>query len=308
MRSRRLASTIATVLIVAACGASAPSSPPAPLSSPLSSPSSPPSSPPSTQTSGPSVPPSPSLRPAPTGVAFALPTFPWASTLDGTPIGCDTIGVRDPVYGHLAGSPKGRGPNVVWLDAPDGSDLLIVWPEGFEARFGPTLVIYDQTGGVVARAGDAVMLQVSRHDAAGTSDDPYYASGIMLAGSFAPDDLSTGIVFTGCYPRVPDIRPASWWVDPATLPLPASTRTIQGFIQEGACAGGQSPEGRILDPVIAYRSDAIEVTFTVAQQPGEQDCPGNPSFPVEIRLSEPLGTRALLDGSEAPPRDATTEP
>ncbi len=304
MRSRRLASTIATVLIVAACGASAPSSPAASSDSP----SAPPSAPPPTQTSGPSVPPSPSLRPDPTGVAFALPTFPWAGTPDGTPIGCDTIGVRDPVYGHLAGSLTGDGPNVVWLDAPDGSDLLIVWPEGFEARFGPTLVIYDQTGGVVARAGAAVMLQVSRHDAAGTSDDPYYASGIMLAGSFPPEDLSTGIAFTGCYPRVPDIGPASWWVDPATLPLPASTRTIRGLIHERACASGRSPEGRILDPMVTYRSHAIEVTFTITKRPGGQDCQGNPSFPVEIRLAEPLGTRALLDGSAAPPRDATTKP
>lgn len=300
MRSRSLASAIAIVLLVAACGASAPPSPAAPSASP--------SSPPPTQPAGPSVQPSPSLRPEPSGVAFALSTFPWASTLDGTPTGCDTIGVSDPVFGHLAGALPGDGPNVVWLDAPDGAELSIVWPEGFEARFDPTLVIYDQTGSVVARAGDAVMLQVSRHDAAGTSDDPYYASGIMLAGSFAPDDLSTGIVFTGCYPRVPNIGPASWWVDPATLPLSASTRTIQGFIHEGACAGGQSPEGRILDPVIAYRSDAIEVTFTVAKRPGDQDCQGNPSFPVEIRLSQPLGTRTLLDGSVAPPRDATTEP
>lgn len=151
MRSRSLASAIAIVLLVAACGASAPSSP-----APSESPSSSPPSPPPTQTSEASVQPSPSLRPEPSGVAFALSTFPWASTLDGAPVACDTIGVLDPVYGHLAGSLTGDGPNVVWLDAQDGSELLIVWPDGFEARFDPTLVIYDQTGGVVARAGDAV--------------------------------------------------------------------------------------------------------------------------------------------------------
>lgn len=61
--------------------------------------------------------------------------------------------------------------------------------------------------------------------------------------------------------------------------------------------------------VIAYRADAIVVTFAVTERPGSwQECQGNPSFPVEIRLAEALGTRALLDGSEAPPRDATTEP
>lgn len=304
MTSRRLANALAIVLLVTGCGAAAPSSPAAPSGSP----SSPPPSPPPTQTAGESGQPSPSSRPHPSGVAYALPTFAWAAEADGTPTGCDTFGVRDPVYGHLAGALPGDGPNVFWLDAPDGSELLIVWPEGFEARFDPTLVIYDQTGGVVARAGDVVMLQVSRQDAAGTADDPYFASGILLAGSFAVDDISTGVVFNGCYPRVPVIGPASWWVDPATLPLPATTRTISGFLRERACASGMSPEGRILDPVIDYRSDAIEVSFTVTQRPGGQDCQGNPSFPVEISLSEPLGARALLDGSEAPPRDATKEP
>ena len=106
----------------------------------------------------------------------------------------------------------------------------------------------------------------------------------------------------------PSIGPASWWVDPETLPLSASTRTIRAIVREVACASGQSPEGRILPPMVTHRGDAIEVSFMVTQTPGGHDCQGNPSFPVEIRLSEPLGTRTLLDGSETPPRDATTEP
>lgn len=68
MRSRNLASAIAIVLLVAGCGAAAPSRPAAPFESP--------SSPPAMQTAEPSVQPSPSLRPGPSGVVFDLSTFP----------------------------------------------------------------------------------------------------------------------------------------------------------------------------------------------------------------------------------------
>lgn len=299
MRCRQLASVLAIAVIATGCGASTASAPASPSIAPTSLPSSETTLPPQ---------PSPTSSPDPSGVSFGLATFPWARTHEGVAVGCDTNGVADPVYGHLRGSLTDPGPDVVWLDAPDGTHLSIVWPEGFQAEFEPALVIYDLARATFAREGDAVMAQVSRHDAAGTRADPYYASGILLAGSFTPDDLRTGVVTTGCYPRLPDVGPASFWVDPDALPLPASARTIEGFIREEACAGGMSPDGRILEPTIEYGADAIVVAFLVTKRPGEQDCPGNPAFPVQVRLAEPLGTRALLDGSEAPPRDATIQP
>jgi len=97
---------------------------------------------------------------------------------------------------------------------------------------------------------------------------------------------------------------ATWWVDPLALPLSDGGTTIRGFIREQACANGASPEGRVLEPGIEYRPDAIVITFRVTMSPG--DCPSNPSFPVVVTLAEPIGGRALLDGSEDPPRDATT--
>ena len=101
---------------------------------------------------------------------------------------------------------------------------------------------------------------------------------------------------------------ATWWVATEAIPLAPDTTVIKGILMETACASGQSPDGRVNEPVIVYGADAVTVTFTVTPRPGAQDCPGNPEFPVEVTLSEPLGERALLDGGTTPPRDATTTP
>jgi hypothetical protein len=103
------------------------------------------------------------------------------------------------------------------------------------------------------------------------------------------------------------VRPASWWVDPAAKPGAGST-TIKAFLQERACAGGKTPEGRIEPPRIDVTSDAITVSYQVRLLPGPQDCAGNLPFRVSLALPEALGNRKLLDGSSDPPRDATTVP
>ena len=101
---------------------------------------------------------------------------------------------------------------------------------------------------------------------------------------------------------------AVWWVATDAIPLAPETTVIKAVLMETACASGQSPDGRVNEPVIAYGTDAVTVVITVTPRPGAQDCPGNPEFPVEITLREPLGTRAILDGGSDPPRDATTTP
>lgn len=98
---------------------------------------------------------------------------------------------------------------------------------------------------------------------------------------------------------------ATWWLDPAReKPGPEAT-TIPALIVERACASGKSPDGRLLPPQVFSSADAILVTVWVVRRPGGQDCQGNPPFAIEIELTEPLGDRKLLDGSEVPPRDAT---
>ena len=106
------------------------------------------------------------------------------------------------------------------------------------------------------------------------------------------------------------VRPAAWWLDPAAAPLSPDTTTIPALITERDCASGQSPEGRVVEPVVFSGADAVLVNVWVRLPDGgpNQDCPSNPEFPLEITLPEPLGDRRLLDGSEVPPRDATGPP
>jgi hypothetical protein len=102
------------------------------------------------------------------------------------------------------------------------------------------------------------------------------------------------------------VGPAMWWVDPER-PKPGPDATaIQALVRERLCAGGRSPEERLIDPTVFASEDAVIVSLWIRQAPHQEVCPENPAFPLEITLPDPLGARRLLDGSEVPPRDATT--
>jgi hypothetical protein len=99
---------------------------------------------------------------------------------------------------------------------------------------------------------------------------------------------------------------ATWWLDPAAGPPGPEATELSALIVEQNCASGKPPVGRVLPPAIVYGADAITITIAVRMEGG--DCPSNPEFPLTIQLAEPLGDRALLDGSVFPPRDASGPP
>jgi hypothetical protein len=103
-------------------------------------------------------------------------------------------------------------------------------------------------------------------------------------------------------------QPAAWWVDPSALPLAPSATRFRAIVVESACASGASPEGRVLDPIVEYGPTSIIVTIEIRRRPGGHDCQGNPEYPLDLLLVEPIGGRALLDGGVDPPRDATIPP
>jgi hypothetical protein len=73
----------------------------------------------------------------------------------------------------------------VWLRADDGGHLSLVWPEDFTLRFAPDAAIYTDRGTLVGRAGDRIVLgQMRPGDAAGTFDDPYFASGLVFGDCY----------------------------------------------------------------------------------------------------------------------------
>lgn len=73
------------------------------------------------------------------------------------------------------------------------------------------------------------------------------------------------------------------------------------LVNEDECASGASATGRIQQPDIQYRRDAVVITIRVAVRSGSEDCQGNPDTPYVVQLEEPIGTRELLDGGTRPP-------
>jgi hypothetical protein len=84
--------------------------------------------------------------------------------------------------------------------------------------------------------------------------------------------------------------------------------SFKAILREKACASGQSPNGRIASTQVRFTTSTVTVTILVTRLPEPQDCQANPEFPVTVTLSEAVGDRQVLDGSEDPPRDATVEP
>ena len=91
---------------------------------------------------------------------------------------------------------------------------------------------------------------------------------------------------------------ASWRVNGTVDP---ESKRVPLLVQEQECASGRSAEGRIREPDVDYRREAVVVTIRVRDRGGDQSCPGNPDTPFVLRLDEPIGDRALLDGGKRPP-------
>lgn len=109
-------------------------------------------------------------------------------------------------------------------------------------------------------------------------------------------------------PELPaGVNLAVFRVAPDVALTPESTE-VEVLVTELPCNSGQDARGRIRPFRITPAADSVTVTFSVVPRPGNHDCQGNPETPFTLTLPEPLGGRALLDGSSVPPRDATVCP
>jgi hypothetical protein len=148
----------------------------------------------------------------------------------------------------------------------------------------------------------------------GSSSEGWWAiwwPGTVRANSYAATDNHDLVIGTATPPAgevEARVSPARWWIDPKAAPPTATSTTIHAIVHELACANGAAPKGRIEPPAIELTDTLVIVTYSVRLTAGGADCPGNPPFAVDLKLSEPLGRRALLDGSDTPPRDATKVP
>ena len=93
-------------------------------------------------------------------------------------------------------------------------------------------------------------------------------------------------------PMILDAQPLADW---EVTKLDGSTLTLA--VTERACANGEAPEGRRVEAAVSETDDEVAITVFIEPVAGGASCPGNPSFPFEVELAEPLGGRALVDGS-----------
>jgi len=96
----------------------------------------------------------------------------------------------------------------------------------------------------------------------------------------------------------------AWWL-PEGVPDQAGRSIAVSVIVDG-CNAGPAEEG-IEPPLLDIAGDAVTIILTSRRDPNP-DCPAGGPTPWTIDLPEEIGTRALLDGSVFPGRDATTEP
>ena len=148
----------------------------------------------------------------------------------------------------------------------------------------------------------------------GSSAEGWWAMwwpGIVRANSYAATD-NHDLVIGSAKPPAGEVEarvgPARWWIDPKAPAPTATSTTIHAFVLEQSCASGDTPEGRVEPPTIDLTDTTVTVTYAIRHKVGGQDCQGNAPFALTLKLPEPLGKRALLDGSETPPRDATKVP
>ncbi|MEM7337482.1 MAG: hypothetical protein AAF467_02475 [Actinomycetota bacterium] len=95
------------------------------------------------------------------------------------------------------------------------------------------------------------------------------------------------------------LGPAEVAFDPENPPQPDDTE-LALLINEQACASGEAPIDREIVPVITEAAESVTIVVLVAPVEGGADCPSNPWHPITVELSEPLGSRQLVDGHQFP--------
>lgn len=85
-------------------------------------------------------------------------------------------------------------------------------------------------------------------------------------------------------------------------PQPEDT-VVHLLVTEQACASGQPMGDRLRGPQVVESDDRILIALAVEVQMVPTACPANPSQPVTVELSQPVGDRPITNGLAYPPGD-----
>ncbi|MEM9654274.1 MAG: hypothetical protein AAGA65_19430 [Actinomycetota bacterium] len=98
---------------------------------------------------------------------------------------------------------------------------------------------------------------------------------------------------------VPDgFNRVDWEPDPGSAAPGPGTERLDLLATERECTGGQQMGDRLQPPTVVETADAVLISMVATPPEGDAfTCQGNPSTPVTVNLSSPLGDRELLDGA-----------
>ncbi len=99
------------------------------------------------------------------------------------------------------------------------------------------------------------------------------------------------------FPSTPSTIQFGRWELPHFAHPGRDATEIQVTVFEKACASGHSPDGRILEPFVAYDSDSVWIAFGIWSLPGVQSCGRGPGVSYTVHLRQPLGRRQIHDGA-----------
>lgn len=129
--------------------------------------------------------------------------------------------------------------------------------------------------------------------------------GLITEVTFAPNErgrwkFSTSAHFCRPGPFVEGRGVPSWKLDRKGHRHRRGTRRIHALTRGSFCSSGRPPRKRLRRPMVSYGERRIVIAPIEVPPEGSQTCQGNPAIEVVFRLREPIGDRAVVDGSSFP--------
>lgn len=206
---------------------------------------------------------------------------------------------------YLAG--EANDSSVAWVSSAVGQRVNVLWPDGYTARFAPSVELVGPIGQFVARAGDELTL----------------GGGFMPSGEFAVCEVNVGPLDIGGgplpwpnpttaptpvaqatpspAPALLDSVPVGWKLD-AGAPVGPETTTLHVLVAQTECGFEADSLGHLLPPQVTYSSEDIIMTLTTTPGFALESCAHRMAVRVAavVTLDEPVGGRVIRDGNQQP--------
>ncbi len=95
----------------------------------------------------------------------------------------------------------------------------------------------------------------------------------------------------------PGLDVVTWQLDPAFPPPTTADTEIHVLATERGCASGREMGDALRGPQVLETETEVIIVFAVEPVVGGANCQGNPSTPVTVELSQPIGDRQLVDAA-----------